>query len=149
VAKWKKATLGTALTFIFLIGVGYVTAWLSLASCADDTFREIQIKDISGMDMFGKKIALTRSNVSSKIVGPFLVETRFMVPYDLHGSIHLKQYYVFPWGRHERSSDIIELVMTPAALRSLISNYAIKGTSVEILDSSERSSGASVPYLGC
>jgi hypothetical protein len=29
------------------------------------------------------------------------------------------------------------------------SNYAIKGTSVETLDSSELSSGASVPYLGC
>jgi hypothetical protein len=29
------------------------------------------------------------------------------------------------------------------------SNYAIKGTSVEMLDSSELSSGASVPYFGC
>jgi hypothetical protein len=29
------------------------------------------------------------------------------------------------------------------------SNYAIKGTSVETLDSSELSSGASVPYFGC
>ena len=28
-------------------------------------------------------------------------------------------------------------------------NYAIKGTSVETLDSSELSSGASVPYFGC
>ncbi len=28
-------------------------------------------------------------------------------------------------------------------------NYAIKGTSVETLDSSESSSGASVPYFGC
>jgi hypothetical protein len=31
----------------------------------------------------------------------------------------------------------------------LVSNYAIKGTSVETLDSSELSSGASVPYFGC
>jgi hypothetical protein len=30
-----------------------------------------------------------------------------------------------------------------------VANYAIKGTSVEILDSSELSSGASVPYFGC
>jgi hypothetical protein len=29
------------------------------------------------------------------------------------------------------------------------SNYAIKGTSVETLDSSEPSSGASAPYFGC
>ena len=28
-------------------------------------------------------------------------------------------------------------------------NYAIKGTSVETLDSSELSSSASVPYFGC
>jgi hypothetical protein len=32
---------------------------------------------------------------------------------------------------------------------SQMPNYAIKGTSVEILDSFESSSGASVPYLGC
>jgi len=32
---------------------------------------------------------------------------------------------------------------------ALTHNYAIKGTSVETLDSSELSSGASVPYLGC
>jgi len=31
----------------------------------------------------------------------------------------------------------------------LAPNYALKGTSVETLDSSEPSSGASVPYLGC
>jgi hypothetical protein len=30
-----------------------------------------------------------------------------------------------------------------------MANYAIKGTSVETLDSSELSSGASVPYFGC
>ena len=30
-----------------------------------------------------------------------------------------------------------------------VSNYAIKGTSVETWHSSELSSGASVPYLGC
>ena len=35
------------------------------------------------------------------------------------------------------------------SLIGLCSNDAIKGTSVEIVDSSERSSGASVPYLGC
>jgi hypothetical protein len=29
------------------------------------------------------------------------------------------------------------------------SNYAIKGTSVHTLDSSELPSGASVPYFGC
>jgi hypothetical protein len=32
---------------------------------------------------------------------------------------------------------------------AVVANYAIKGTSVEILDSSESSSGASVPYFGC
>ncbi len=30
-----------------------------------------------------------------------------------------------------------------------MTNYAIKGASVETVDSSELSSGASVPYLGC
>ena len=38
-----------------------------------------------------------------------------------------------------------------ASEKSLVvcSNYAIKGTSVETLDLSELSSGASVPYFGC
>jgi hypothetical protein len=39
--------------------------------------------------------------------------------------------------------------MAGVALLSHKPNYAIKGTSVETLDSSELSSGASVPYLGC
>jgi hypothetical protein len=41
----------------------------------------------------------------------------------------------------------------PAAIlqagSQVVPNYAIKGTSVETLDSSEPSSGASVPYFGC
>jgi hypothetical protein len=57
----------------------------------------------------------------------------------------------------KRASIILVIVFFLFALTVLIiwltekatPNYAIKGTSVETLDSSELSSGASVPYLGC
>jgi hypothetical protein len=43
---------------------------------------------------------------------------------------------------------VLEKRLTQSFLQ-MAHNYAIKGTSVETLDSSELSSGASVPYLGC
>jgi hypothetical protein len=48
---------------------------------------------------------------------------------------------------------VLAIVMVSPGLLMLVTgnlpNYAIKGTSVETLDSSELSSGASVPYFGC
>ena len=112
-AIWRKAAMGAALTLVCVLGVGYATAWLSLNSCADETFREIQRHGVRGTDMLGNRVDLSRSDVSARIAGPFLVETRHMVPYDLHGSLHFRQYVVLPWGRHERSSNVIHLVMVP------------------------------------
>ncbi len=56
---------------------------------------------------------------------------------------HYLRYAFMPSQWASRSSSF------SGSLIGLCSNDAIKGTSVEILDSSERSSGASVPYLGC
>jgi len=56
--------------------------------------------------------------------------------------------YALP--RHHTASLLFTAtVVVLAHVRPSFPNYALKGTSVETLDSSERSSGASVPYLGC
>jgi len=110
-AKWKKAAARVALTIICVVGVGYITSWLSLDSCTDETFREIHSRGISGTDMLGNKVTLNRNDVSARIIGPFFVETAYLVPYDLHGSLHYTRYVVLPWWLHKRSSNVINLVM--------------------------------------
>ena len=59
-ARGKSVMLITA-ALAFVLGVGYITSWLSLASCADETFKEIQHHGgITGIDLAGNKVALTR-----------------------------------------------------------------------------------------
>ncbi|WP_064746838.1 hypothetical protein [Lysobacter antibioticus] len=109
---WKK-TLLVATVCLLVLGAGYLTAWQSLDACADDTFQDLQRKGIRGRGMRGAPVAMTRDMVSATVAGPFLVETDYMVPLDLHGSWHIKRYLVLPWGRYERSSDVVHLVCAP------------------------------------
>ncbi|MEI2454710.1 hypothetical protein [Lysobacter firmicutimachus] len=110
---WKKTLLGVATVCLLVLGAGYLTAWQSLDACVDDTFQDLQRKGIRGRDMRGAPVAMTRDMVSATVAGPFLVETDYMVPLDLHGSWHIKRYLVLPWGRYERSSDVVHLVCAP------------------------------------
>lgn len=109
---WKK-TLLVATVCLLVLGAGYLTAWQSLDACADDTFQDLQRKGIRGRGMRGAPVAMTRDMVSATVAGPFLVETDYMVPLDLHGSWHIKRYLVLPCGRYERSSDVVHLVCAP------------------------------------
>ena len=94
------------------------------------------------------------SGVSSSAFQHPVVQAR---PKVLFISRHPASRLVFQQSRHRH---YLRYAFNPSQLASrsssfsgsligLCSNDAIKGTSVEILDSSERSSGASVPYLGC
>ena len=127
-AIWKKTALGIGTATLAALGAGYATAWLSLTPCADETFQEIQRNGTSGRDIRGNRVVLTRHAVTARITGPFLVETRYIVPYDLHGSFQFKRYLVLPWGRYERSSDTIQLVSTPAPSSQLSANNSFKPT---------------------
>ncbi|MBX9402542.1 hypothetical protein K4L06_14625 [Lysobacter sp. BMK333-48F3] len=110
---WKKTLLGAATVCLLVLGAGYLTAWQSLDACTDDTFQDLQRKGIRGRDMTGDPVAMTRDTVSATVVGPFLVETYYMVPFNLHGSLHIKRYLVLPWGRYERSAEVVILVAAP------------------------------------
>lgn len=125
-ATWKRTAVGIALAVIGIVSIGYVTAWASLTSCADETFQDIQTQRIRGTDMLGNKVTLTRDAVAASIAGPFLVETRYLVPYDLHGSLHFKRYVVLPWKCYVRSADVVDLVMAPAPLTWLGANNSFK-----------------------
>jgi hypothetical protein len=125
-AIWKRTAFGAGLVALSVLGAGYLTAWLSLAPCSDETFRELQRQRISGTDMLGSKVALTRDSVTAKVAGPFLVETRYMVPYDLHGSLHFTRYLALPWGHFARSSEVVHLVGAPAPSGRLSANNSFK-----------------------
>ncbi|WP_267105413.1 hypothetical protein [Xanthomonas sacchari] len=97
------------LTLLFL-AIGYLTAWLSLATCAETSFREATSKGVSGRDMLGNKVVPTREAVTASIAGPFLVQTQYDLPSDLHRTIHIRRYVALPWSTVAYASEVIRLV---------------------------------------
>ncbi|MBB5886013.1 hypothetical protein DYQ93_18605 [Xanthomonas sp. LMG 8992] len=106
----SRIGIGTTILALSFLGVGYLTARLSLASCADASFQEARSKGISGRDMLGNKVAPTRDSVTASIAGPYLVRTQYGLPLDLHGTIHTRRYVVLPWRVAAYASEVIRLV---------------------------------------
>ncbi|QBH04134.1 hypothetical protein [Xanthomonas oryzae] len=127
-ATIKTLLLGAGLIALLIVAVGYLSAWSSLSSCTDRTFEKLRREGISGTDMLGRKVAIDRESVTASIVGPFMVETRYMVPFDMHGSLHFKQYLALPWAIHERSTRVSDLVVAPAVVIGQSANYSSKPT---------------------
>jgi len=125
-ATWRKAILAAAAVLVLAVGVGYLTAWSSLSACADETYQEIRRLGISGTDIQGNKVGLSRNNVSARIAGPFLVEVQYLVPYDLHGTLHVERYLALPWRTAKRSSEAIQLVTASASPSLLSANNSFK-----------------------
>ena len=111
---WKKMLAGLLLCLICGLAIGYVTAWHSLRSCEDIAFRDLQRDGVSGTDTLGSHVLPRRADVLATVAGPFMVETRYLAPRGLHGTLHVRQYVVTPWGRYARSATHIDLVMAPA-----------------------------------
>jgi len=109
-ATWKRALVGLFVTFFAVILAGYATAWISLASCADRSFAEIEKHGTTGMGLDGHEIVLTHNDVQASVSGPFLVDVQYLVPYDLHGTLHLSTYLALPWGIYLRSANKYPLV---------------------------------------
>lgn len=105
----KKAAVSAAALLAAVLALGYLTAWRSLDSCAADAYSDMRSRGISGSDMRGRKVVLSRNEVFAKVTGPFQVEVSYMVPHDLHGSLHIRRYLVMPWRRYFRSSDVFYL----------------------------------------
>jgi len=125
-ATWRKAILAAAAALVLVLGAGYLTAWKSLSACADETYQEIRRLGISGTDIQGNKVGLSRNNVSARIAGPFLVEVQYLVPYDLHGTLHVERYLALPWRTAKRSSEAIQLVTASASPSRLSANNSFK-----------------------
>jgi len=125
-ATWRKAILAAAAALVLFLGAGYLTAWNSLSACADETYQEIQHLGISGTDIQGNKVGLSRNNVFARIAGPFLVEVQYLVPYDLHGTLYVDRYLALPWRAVKRSSEAIQLVTASASPSRLSANNSFK-----------------------
>ena len=125
-ATWRKATFAAVAALVLVIGLGYLTAWHSLSACLDETYQEIQHLGISGTDIRGNEVRLSRSSVSARIAGPFLVEVQYLVPDDLHGTLHIDRYLALPWRTAKRSSEAIQLVTSSAGSSQLSANNSFK-----------------------
>lgn len=99
---------------VAVLATGYITAWNSLKPCAEDTYADLQLRGVAGFDLSGKRISLERRDVDAMMAGPFLVETSYWVPQDLHGTLHTRQYLALPWGIFLRTQKSHSFVHAPA-----------------------------------
>lgn len=96
--KWKASAVVVVAVLAIVISAGYGLAWRALPDCADFTFQDVQRRGVTGLEFGGRKVALGRADVVARIEGPFLVETMYFVPFDLHGTTHVQRYLILPWG---------------------------------------------------
>lgn len=96
--KWKASAVGVIAVLAIVISAGYGLAWRALPDCVDLTFQDVQRRGVTGLEFGGRKVALGRADVVARIEGPFLVETMYFVPFDLHGTTHVQRYLILPWG---------------------------------------------------
>ncbi|WNH54213.1 hypothetical protein [Stenotrophomonas oahuensis] len=96
--KWKASAVGVVAVLAIVISGGYGLAWRALPDCVDPTFQDVQRRGVTGLEFGGRKVALGRADVVARIEGPFLVETMYFVPFDLHGTTHVQRYLILPWG---------------------------------------------------
>lgn len=95
--KWKTWAIAASAVAVTAVGIGYASAWMSLSSCEDSTYADIQRRNVFGRDLWGNKIVMLRSDLSAYVTGPFSVEVWYMVPRDLHGTRHRQQCQALPW----------------------------------------------------
>lgn len=105
----KLASISLALA-LGLVGTGYGCAWLKVDACRTIVVEELARKPVFGRDLHGNKLRVAPAAVSARVSGPFQVEVWYLVPYDLHGSIHTQKFRVLPWGIKRSSVEIIDLV---------------------------------------
>ncbi|GAA4861158.1 hypothetical protein GCM10023332_11490 [Luteimonas vadosa] len=93
-----------------VVTCGYLSAWLSLTACAELTYTDIQQRGVVGTDLNDHRIPIKRSDVSASVVGPFVVETTYMVPGEFHGTVHHARFVTFFTRGFWLSRDMIHLI---------------------------------------
>ena len=93
-----------------VLGAGYGCAWLKIGACRASVAEELLRKPVFGRDMRGNRVRVSPAALSARVTGPLKVEVSYLVPYDLHGSIHIQRFTVLPWRVERSSSQVIDLV---------------------------------------
>jgi hypothetical protein len=110
--KLKRTLLWTIAVALGVSVAGIASAWYSLTACEDFVFEVTQRENVIGTDFNFDEVRLSRSDMSARIAGPFLVEAGYSLPQGLHGSIHTTRFAVFFGHVWQISSDDIHLVDT-------------------------------------
>ena len=123
---WRNVLFSVLATLAAVAVAGYAMAWHALGSCEDETFQDLQQKNVVHTDMMGKETPLLRSDVHARVTAPFHVEVSYLVRYDIHGSVHHRNYLVLPWRRYARSVDVDYLVLVWPSSTGLSANNSFK-----------------------
>lgn len=99
----KKALVVGAVALLTVVGLGYLTAWLSVAGCSDLTRARLVAHPRIGYGIGPEQIKVGPEAVQGYVVGPFQVETVFSVPKGLHSSLHYQTFWAQPWRCQPRS----------------------------------------------
>jgi hypothetical protein len=109
-ARATRALLAVLTFSIAALGLGYGSAWLWAPQCRAEIAQELTRRPVFGRNFGGGRVRVTPADVSSRVVGPFQVETSYMVPADLHGVVHIQRFRVLPWGIARSTAEVIYLV---------------------------------------
>lgn len=117
--KARVFAIGSIAALALMIGAGYALAWRAMPACAETTFQDIQRRGVTGLEFGGRKVALGRADVVARTEGPFLVETMYFVPFDLHGTTHVQRYLILPWGLRQIGTKAYHYVDTGCSREAL------------------------------
>lgn len=97
---WKPLLLGMAIACAF-VACGYVAAAMSLAACSTRTYALLEERGAAvGHDLLGMREVLRPGRVTSRVIGPFLVESTAVLPRTAHGTVHMVRYIALPGWQH-------------------------------------------------
>ncbi|MBB5209649.1 hypothetical protein [Chiayiivirga flava] len=105
-----KALLAAATVTCLLVATGYATSILSLDACKKDLYALLAKRgEIVGANLLGDRVDLREDEVSSLVLGPFVVEATAVSPATAHGRVHIVRYLVLPWWRYAFDHDEFSL----------------------------------------
>ena len=109
-AHARRALLALLAVPTTVLALGYVSAWLRAPQCRAEISQELIRQPVFGRSFGGERVRVDPADVTSRIVGPFQVETEYTVPADLHGAVHIQRFTVLPWGIVRGTAQVVYLV---------------------------------------
>jgi hypothetical protein len=109
-AHVRKVSIALLAASVVFVAVGYVSARSRLEECRSQIAQQLVAKPVFGRNFGGSRVQVAPSAVSSRVAGLFQVETVYMVPTGMHGTLYIQRFTTLPWGIERSTSQVIYLV---------------------------------------